>query len=86
MVEDGDHLWNCIEHVDLNMVRAGVVSHPIDWSWCGCRELLGEKTRYCLLDMDRLLELLGKSDVKLFAEEYRGRIEHAIAVGIFKRE
>jgi putative transposase len=86
MVEDGEHLWNCIEYVDLNMVRAGVVSHPADWSWCGYRELVGEKTRYCLLDVDCLLELFGKNDVKSFAEEYRARIEHAIAAGRLKRQ
>lgn len=34
-VEDGEHPWNCIQYVDLNMVRAGVVSHPRDWGWYG---------------------------------------------------
>ena len=86
MVEDGEHLWNCIEYVDLNMVRAGVVSHPVEWAWCGYRELVGEKTRYRLLDMDRLLELLCKNDVKSFVEEYRARIEHAAAARKLKRE
>ncbi len=30
IVEDGVHLWNCIEYIDLNMVRARAVSHPAD--------------------------------------------------------
>ena len=86
MVEDGEHLWNCIEYVDLNMVRAGVVSHPVEWAWCGYRELVGEKTRYRLLDMDCLLELLGKNDLESFVEEYRARIEQEIAARKLKRE
>jgi putative transposase len=79
MVEDGEHLWNCIQYIDLNMVRAGVVSHPCEWQWCGYKELIGEKARYRLLDMDRLLELLGKNDIDSFSAEYQSRIRDAIA-------
>ena len=86
MVEDGEHLWNCIQYIDLNMVRAGVVSHPHDWSWCGYQELVGEKTRYRLLDVDRVLELLGKPNLESFRIEYRTRIQCAIAEKRLKRE
>ncbi len=86
MVEDGAHLWNCLVYVDLNMVRAGVVSHPACWNWCGYRELVGEKNRYRLLQRDRLLELLGKNDIHSFVQEYRARVEHAIAAGKLERE
>ena len=78
MVEDGEHLWNCLKYVDLNMVRAGVVSHPCEWQWCGYQELVGEKTRYRLLDLDRLLELLGMPDPESFAAEYRTRVRRDI--------
>ena len=30
LIEDGPHLWKCMRYIDLNMVRAGVVCHPID--------------------------------------------------------
>ncbi len=86
MVEDGEHLWNCIQYVDLNMVRAGVVPHPEDWPWCGYQELVGEKTRYRLLDLDRLLELLRMPDINSFRTEYRVRIGQAIAKKKLKRE
>jgi len=55
MVENGTHLWNCLRYIDLNMVRAGAVSHPGEWSWCGYQELMGLRERFCLLDMGRLL-------------------------------
>ncbi len=86
MIEDGQHLLNCIEYVDLNMVRAGVVSHPAAWSWCGYEELVGQKTRYRLLDVERLLELLGIPDLQSFGEQYRTRIESAIKDRRLKRE
>ena len=86
MVEDGEHLWNCIEYIDLNMVRARIVSHPAGWQWCGYSELLGEKTRYRLLDMDRLLELLGIADITSFQMQYAERIQLAIANKGLSRE
>jgi putative transposase len=86
MVENGEHLWNCIQYADLNMVRAGVVRHPRDWNWCGYQELVGDKTRYRLLDRDRLLEVLGMRDLDSFVREYRARIEYAIATGKLQRE
>ncbi len=78
MVEDGDHLWNCLRYIDLNMVRAGVVSHPVEWNWCGYKELVGDKNRYRLLDVERLLELLGQPDLAAFRAEHRERINNAI--------
>jgi putative transposase len=86
MVEDGEHLWNCIQYIDLNMVRAGVVLHPSDWPWCGYRELVGQKTRYCLLHVERLLELLGKPDFGSFCTEYQMRILRAIEEKRLNRE
>ena len=86
MIEDGQHLLNCIQYVDLNMVRAGVVAHPAAWPWCGYAELVGQKTRYRLLDVERLLELLGIPDLESFAEQYRTRIEQAIAEKRLQRE
>lgn len=86
MVEGGEHLWNCVVYIDLNMYRAGVVAHPGEWLWCGYNELIGKKTRYRLLDLDRLLESLGISDVKSFTDEYLARIEHAIAARKLERE
>ena len=52
MIDGGEHLWNCLRYIDLNMVRASAASHPSDWTWCGYREIVGERKRYCLLDTD----------------------------------
>jgi len=38
-VESGDHLARCLVYIDTNMVRAGVVSHPSQWSFSGYNEI-----------------------------------------------
>ena len=43
MIEDGQHLLNCLRYVDLNMVRAGVVPYPVAWRWRGHDELTGRQ-------------------------------------------
>jgi putative transposase len=62
MIEDGQHLFNCLRYVDMNMVRAGVVTHPEDWRWCGYDELTGQRKRYRILDIERLLQSLDLPD------------------------
>jgi putative transposase len=86
MVGGREYLWNCTQYLDLNMIRAGVISHPDEWQWCGYKELLGEKTRYRLLDVDRLLELLGVADIRSFRLEHEERIQRAIANRKLSRE
>lgn len=86
MVDGGDHLWNCLRYVDLNMVRASAVAHPREWEWCGYRELVGERKRFCLLDVDRLLELLGVESRELFIEMHEERIVRRIREQHLERE
>ena len=86
MVEEGQHLWNCVKYIDLNMVRAGVVLDPGEWKWCGYQELVRVKTRYRLLDMDFLLELLGKPNFNSFCEEYQMQIQMDIEQKKLHRE
>jgi len=37
-VEGDFHLIRCMVYMDLNMVRAGVVSHPGEWAFSGYHE------------------------------------------------
>ncbi|MCK4837820.1 MAG: transposase [Desulfobulbaceae bacterium] len=37
-VETDQHLLRCLVYIDLNMVRAGVVSHPSEWAFGGYKE------------------------------------------------
>ncbi|MFK8017777.1 MAG: transposase [Gammaproteobacteria bacterium] len=54
-IETRAHFFQCLTYVDLNMVRAGVVSHPQDWQWAGYNEIQRPRNRYRIIDLDRLL-------------------------------
>jgi putative transposase len=87
MVDSGPHLWSCLKYIDLNMVRAGVVEHPREWDWCGCRELLGLKKRNRLVDMAELLRRLGDGvTLEGFRSEYAKTLEEALAVRELNRD
>jgi len=48
-IESGEHLIRCLVYVDLNMVRAGVVSHPTEWRHCGYHEIQNPPIAIALL-------------------------------------
>jgi putative transposase len=64
--------------VSLNMVRAGVVRHPAEWRWCGHDELTGKRTRYTVLDIDRLLQSLDVPSRGALRRVYEPGIESMI--------
>ena len=70
LIQDGNHLRRCMFYIDLNMVRAGVVPHPRKWQWSGYHELMGNRQRYCVLNIERLLIKLGSADYKHFLAWY----------------
>ena len=45
-VEENEHLIRCLIYIDLNMVRAGVVSHPSEWEMNGYNEIQSPPERY----------------------------------------
>ena len=53
------------------MPRAGMVTHPNVWEWCGYHELIGWCQRLRLLDIDRLVELFGLSNKQSWAESHQ---------------
>ena len=81
IIESGTHLWDCLVYVDLNMVRAGVVDRPEDWRWSGCRELLGLRSRYRVVDLDRLVAVTGAASLEDFREAYRAALGRGVARG-----
>lgn len=85
-VESGQHLLNCLVYINMNMVRAGAVSHPQDWSWCSHRELVGQRQRYRILNRDRLLESLGLEDEKALAVWYEEALSRRMEARQMARE
>ncbi|NLB70231.1 MAG: hypothetical protein GX804_11240, partial [Lentisphaerae bacterium] len=86
MIQNNKHLLNCMQYVDLNMVRAGAVNHPQDWRWCGYDELSGKRTRYRILDLERLAVILGLPSVEELQRLHCERVAKAIASKQMVRE
>jgi putative transposase len=86
MIGEGSYFLNCMVYIHLNMVRAGVVEHPGEWRWCGHDELVGERTRYRLIDRERLRDLLGPALRDEFDAAYRREIADAIATRRLQRQ
>lgn len=74
-IESGEHLWRCLVYVDLNMVRAGVVSHPNDWRWSGYHEIQKPKKRYRVIDHDKLRHFLNVETNEMLSKAHRGWID-----------
>ncbi len=58
-VDTQTYLARCMRYIDLNMVRAGVVTYPQDWQWCGYCEIQSPPQRYAVINTAALLQLFG---------------------------
>lgn len=77
-VESGSYLMRCLIYIDLNMVRAGVVSHPSEWECCGYHELQNIPERKRTLDYTTLIELLEVSSYPEFKELHKNWIQESL--------
>jgi hypothetical protein len=76
-VETDEHLHRCLMYIDLNMVRAGVVDHPIKWVNSGYHEIQQPPKRYRVIDLAGLLGLCGFSKLADFQQAHRQWVEVA---------
>lgn len=86
LIEGREHLERCMVYIELNMVRAGVVSHPGQWRWCSYPEWMGQRQRYRLIEVSRSLELLGVGSLEEFRQQYEHQVGDALARGRMVRE
>lgn len=86
MVDSGQYLWECMKYVELNMVRCGAVQHPREWPWSGYGELMGQRKRNRLLDVEKLLWLLRSSDLGEFQLHFNRALEESMAKDEMQRE
>lgn len=75
-IDSDVYLMNCMTYINMNMVRAGVVKHPIEWKESGYFEILFPKKRYNIIDYDVLLnELCLNSRVELQKSQQESILE-----------
>jgi putative transposase len=70
LVQSGTHLSRCFFYIEMNMVRAGVVSHPSQWVGGAYAELTDPPERGRLIDRQRLCWCLECVSEPQFAEWY----------------
>ncbi len=69
-VDTDKHLVKCMVYIDLNMVRAGVVSHPSEYRSSGYNEIQNPPKRYGIINRGVLLDYFSMRDENRFREEY----------------
>ena len=79
-VETNQHLIQCLVYMDLNMVRAGVVSHPDEWDESGYKELQQPRLRYGLIDHQCLMDLLEIPTMDVLRSSHRGWVEESLRI------
>lgn len=84
-VDTDEHLVRCFTYIDLNMVRAGVVAHPRQWSEGGYQEIQRPPRRYRIIDREALCGLLAVAEAELAGLQNQW-IEAALARGRVQRE
>ncbi len=85
-VESGDHLARCMVYIDTNMVRAGVVSHPAMWPFCGYNEIQGPRRKNVLINYEKLQRLLGAASYKQLKSSHKGWIDEYLGDGLQARQ
>jgi len=78
-VSTDQHLVQCLVYIDLNMVRAGVVTHPSRWNLSGYCEIQRPPCRYRIIDFDTWCELLGLHSYTELSNQHRSWVEDALA-------
>jgi putative transposase len=80
-IANDNHLIQCLVYIDLNMVRAGAVSHPIDWLHSGYCEIQCPSQRYTIIDKNVLMALTDFKELSDFQDAQRDWINTAIIIG-----
>ena len=77
-VETDNRLARCMVYIDLNMVRAGVVKHPVNWTWSGHCEIQSPTKHYSVIDQHGLMELLDISHYELLQQLHKIWVENML--------
>jgi REP-associated tyrosine transposase len=85
-IEADEHLHRCLIYIDLNMVRAGMVSHPVEWAHSGYREIQEPPRRYAVIDLEGVGALCGFTDLRDFQRAHYQWVEQALANGCAPRD
>jgi putative transposase len=85
-IEAGSHLQRCLAYVDLNMVRAGAVRHPEEWSHGGYHEIQRNRRRNTIIDRRALAQVLELGSVEALRSAHKEWVDEALRDKAQRRE
>jgi putative transposase len=85
-IEADEHLHRCLVYIDLNMVRARVVTHPRSWTHSGYREIQNPPKRYGIIDLRELSSLCGFRKLAEFQQAHRRWVDDSLTCKRTARE
>jgi len=85
-IETGEHLLRCVLYIDLNMVRAMVVSHPEQWVHGGYNEIQRPRRKNILIDYDTLGHLSGFNNFDDFQKAHAAWVEATLSSKRIQKE
>ncbi len=85
-IDTDAHLIRCLIYIDLNMVRAGVVTHPSGWVHSGYHDIQYPPSRKSILDLGRLQGFCQCSDLPSLQTTHRQWVETELARRRAERE
>lgn len=86
LISSDQHLFRCLVYIDLNMVRAGRVTHPSQWRVAGYNEIQSPPLRYRIVDTEALIEFGGFSNYESFRMQHLEWVEFQLCQGQIRRE
>jgi REP element-mobilizing transposase RayT len=86
IVDDGETLINCLAYIDLNPVRAGIVTRAEDYRWCSLGYHVQSDNRGGFLSLDFGLREFGVKDEKARLGYYRRFVYEKISPDSAEKE
>lgn len=77
-IEGETHLLRCLVYIDLNMVRAGVVSHPSEWPDSGYHEIQAPRRKCAVIAYQKLAEKAGLQSYETFKKAHKEWLDEAL--------
>jgi len=85
-ISSDEHIIQCMVYINMNMVRAGVVKHPVNWKESGYYEIQNPKKRYAKIDYATLLKILNIESMDRLQQVQQEWIEDALEINNKKRD
>ncbi len=80
IVENGETLVNCLAYIDLNPLRAGLVTRPEEYRWCSLAYHVQTDNKDRFLSFNFGLKEFGKMNAKERLRKYRRYVYEAGAI------